>query len=186
MKLRYLLGLTALAPVALIARNYAHRRKLDALYEKARGIQAEMAAIEVNEGADEPGWTVIEIELADPYDGFYAVGDPVVIINPYLHANYREPEHGIVTDRCENEHGAYIYRVSGQDGWLNENWLDYDDYGPKLLTLTAAPTKTFPNDEVAVDYWLETLSGAKATGDAREYEAATEALAEISRRREGA
>lgn len=186
MKLRYLLATAAVFPALAVARNALHRRKISALYAKAESTQAELRALEYEE---HEGWTLTLIPAdfidGDTYKPHYEIGAPVIVSCPYTTDNYREPEHGIITDRTLNENEAYVYRVTGQDGWINENWLEYDALGPKQISVQPAP-KAGLVDEVAINYYLATLKSAIATGDAREYEVATEGLTEIRRRREGA
>lgn len=132
MKLKHIGAIAAAICAGLVARNYAHRRKIDAIYAKAAAIQAEADALEAEEA---PVWAFV---IEDAYAPFYEVGDPVIVVNPYVANTYREPEHGVVIDRKQNEYEAYVYRVSGQDGWINENWLDYDEFGPKEVREMAA------------------------------------------------
>ncbi|MCM3314842.1 hypothetical protein M3626_20820 [Psychrobacillus sp. MER TA 17] len=136
MKLRHIGAIAAVICAGLAARNYAHRRKIDAIYAKAAAIQAEADALEY---AEEDGvkWRVDVYPVSD-YAPFYEIGDPVVVVNPYIDTGFREPDHGVVIDRKQNAYDAYVYRVSGQDGWINENWLNYDEFGPKEVGDMAA------------------------------------------------
>ncbi|MCY1105813.1 hypothetical protein [Shouchella clausii] len=135
MKLKHIGAIAAVICAGLAVRNYAHRRKVDAIYAKAAAIQAEADALEAEEAEETPVWAFM---IEDAYAPFYEVGDPVIVVNPYISQSYREPEHGVVIDRKQNEYEAYVYRVSGQDGWINENWLDYDEFGPKEVREMAA------------------------------------------------
>lgn len=124
-----------------------------------------------------------DAELADyEYSAHYSVNDPVIVRNPYVADDW--PEHGIIEKVARiQDTGAYTYKVTGQDGWINENWLVYDDYGPlKLLVFPVKlDAKKPPKDEVAINYCLDTMRQAKAVGDAREYESAEAILREITK-----
>ncbi|QNM43703.1 hypothetical protein [Shouchella clausii] len=137
MNLKHIGAIAAAICAGLAVRNYAHKRKVDAIYAKAAAIQAEAGALEAEE-EDGVKWRVDVYPVYDAYAPFYEVGDPVIVVNPYISQSYREPEHGVVIDRKQNEYEAYVYRVSGQDGWINENWLDYDEFGPKEVREMAA------------------------------------------------
>lgn len=136
MKLKHIGAIAAAICAGLAFRNYAHKRKVDAIYAKAAAIQAEADALEAEE--DGVKWRVDVYPVYDAYAAFYEVGDPVIVVNPYISHSYREPDHGVILDRKQNEYEAYVYRVSGQDGWINENWLDYDEFGPKEVREMAA------------------------------------------------
>lgn len=128
MNLKHIGAIAAAICAGLAVRNYAHKRKIDAIYAKAAAIQAEADALEAEEAEEMPVWAFV---IEDAYAPFYEIGDPVIVVNPYVAESYREPDHGVIIDRKQNEYEAYVYRVSGQDGWINENWLDYDEFGPK-------------------------------------------------------
>ncbi len=144
---------TLVATLTLVGLT-ATARHLYATHRANREFDELMADLALEEA-------MYDAELADyEYSAHYSVNDPVIVRNPYVADDW--PEHGIIEKVARiQDTGAYTYKVTGQDGWINENWLVYDDYGPlKLLVFPVKLDAKKPRYDTEINYWLETRKQA--------------------------
>lgn len=97
----------------------------------------------------------------------FSIGEPVIIVNPYM-AEDEPPTHGTVTKIVfAEDQQLFLYQIDFGNEWVNENWLQYDIFGPKTFMIQRKDAKLEKaKDEkgrkLEIDYWLRSYSYEKA------------------------
>ncbi|WP_096436585.1 hypothetical protein [Alteribacter populi] len=138
--------------------------------------------------AEEDAWIdalLAEEESApytDPYEA--AVGGYVFVRDPLDVHGHSEPYRGKIAEVRPEENGHInVYRLEGDPTWYSQNWIQPDFTGP----MTLSPARKEDEDmaekdgktanDVAIGYWLATLSDAMKAGNKTEID---EAKAELT------
>lgn len=145
-------------------------------------------AIAMVEAEKQPGTVVVHLDADADDEPKYAVGDHVIVACPYTnemwggYSSFIPSVYTVEKVRYIRRTDAYVYRISGDDRWYNENWLTPDTYGPMTVDPDAIETATIREGEGAAkksetkrrDEWRrksdELLDGyrkAEASGDVR-------------------
>lgn len=134
----------------------------------------------------------LNVAVAMPDDNNYrypifSVGDSVIIANPYFNGEFTSdnpPYHTKITRVAYVEDiDMFAYQVEGSTAWYNENWLDFDEYGPATFTIAFKESQEVEEErkrKLEIDYWLASLAHEKAKGNE---EGVQEAINELNRLR---